>query len=129
MPSKPNTTPLESDEARTLMQYMQARRLRFTHIKNETGRADANGKIRNMQAVYDFQDGVSAGFPDFAIILPDIGLLLIELKRTQGGKVSEPQKEWIKALNTVPGVEAQVCYGATGAIALIEEIMPLKKRA
>lgn len=122
---KTNNTPLEAAEARTAMQYMQARHIRFTHIKNETGRPDSSGKIRNWKAIYDKQDGVSPGFPDFAIVLPGIGLLIPELKRLEGGVVSQAQQEWIDALNTVPGVEARVCKGAIGIIEFIEEFYPL----
>lgn len=121
----PNNTPLESEEARTAMQYMQARGLRFTHVKNETGRADSSGNIRNWRAIYDKQDGVSAGFPDFIIVLPGIGLLCPELKRAKGNEASENQLAWIAALNQVPGVEARVCKGATELIAFIEEFLPL----
>lgn len=123
--AKPNLTPLESAEARTLMQYMQLRKLKFTHIKNETGRPDSSGKIRNWQAIYDKQDGVSAGFPDFAIVLPKIGLLIIELKREKGGTVSPAQLEWIEALNGCPGVAAHVCKGAGASIECIESYYPL----
>lgn len=126
--SKPNLTPLEADEARTFMQYLQARGLRFTHIKNETGIGDKRGKINNFRALMDYQDGVSPGFPDFAIVLPNIGLLLIELKRLEGSKTSDEQVKWIDALNTCPGVEAHVCKGAAASIAVVEEILPLKRR-
>lgn len=123
--SKPNTSPREADEARTFMQYMQARRIRFTHVKNETGRAYGSGKVRNWQAIYDYQDGVSAGFPDFAIVLPGTGLLCIELKREVGGKASAAQLEWITALNSCPGVAAHVCKGAGDCIKVLESYYPL----
>ncbi len=122
---KKNLTPLESDEARTFMQYLQVRGLKFTHIKNETGRPDSSGKIRNWQAIYDKQDGVSAGFPDFAIVLPGVGLLLIELKRTQGSHTSPEQLEWVDALNSCPGVAAHVCKGAGASIDVVESYYPL----
>jgi hypothetical protein len=116
--------PLEKDEADTLMDYMHARNLRFTHIRNETGIPDAQGKIRNMRAILDYQAGVSPGFPDFCIILPRKGLLFIELKRERGGKVSEAQHAWILALNTLPGVQAEVCEGAARSIEVIERLYP-----
>lgn len=127
MGSKPNLTPLEADEAHTLMQYMQARNLRFTHIKNETGIADERGKIKNFRALMDARDGVSPGFPDFAIVLPGVGLLCIELKRLEGSKTSEAQLEWIDALNTIPGVAAHVCKGASESIDTIESYYPIKR--
>jgi hypothetical protein len=117
--------PLEAEEADTLMQYMKLRGLKFTHIKNETGRALAGGKVRNWKAVWDARDGVSAGFPDFAVVLPHIGMVLIELKRLKGSNTSDAQLSWVEALNTCPGVEARVCKGADAAIAFIEELYPL----
>src|SRR5258708_2649261 len=97
--SRPNLTPLESEEANTLMQYMHMRRLKFTHVKNETGMRDERGKIKNFRALMDYQDGVSPGFPDFVIVLPSIGLLVIELKRLEGNEATAAQLEWIAALN------------------------------
>lgn len=117
--------PLEAEEAGTLMDYLKARRLRFTHIRNETMGQRSDGKIRNWQAVLDYQAGVSPGFPDYVVVLPGVGLAVIELKRTKGGKLSEAQAEWIQALNTVPGVQAERCDGAAAAIAFIERLYPL----
>lgn len=116
--------PTEAEEAHTLMQYMKFRGLRFTHVKNETGRPDASGKIRNWKALWDAKDGVSAGFPDFIVVLPRIGLLCIELKRTKNSTTSLLQLDWVEALNECPGVEAHVCKGAAQAIDLIESLLP-----
>lgn len=124
--AKQNLTPLESEEAHTLMQYMHARGLKFTHVKNETAMADKRGVIKNFRALMDYRDGVSPGFPDFIIVLPRTGLLCIELKRKEGGKVSAAQTEWIDALNDCPGVESHVCYGADESIKLIESFYPLQ---
>lgn len=116
--------PLEADEAKTLMEYMQTRNLKFTHIRNETGFSDARGEIRNFRALLDYQLGVSPGFPDFCIVLPHVGLLIIELKRRTGGTVSPNQRNWIDALNTVPGVQAEACEGADASIKFIERFYP-----
>lgn len=115
------------------MQYLQARRLKFTHVKNEVGRGDqrelADGRIiRNWQAMRDVQMGVSPGFPDFVIILPYVGLLIVELKRLQGNEATPAQQEWINALNTIPGVQAACCKGAADLIDLVEHLYPSKKR-
>lgn len=128
--SKPNLTPLEAAEAETAMQYMQMRGIKYTHVKNETGRGDRrelkNGKvINNWQAMRDAQLGVSPGFPDFVIVLPGVGLLVPELKRQQGNEATAAQQAWVDALNTIPGVEARVCKGASKLIEFIEEFYPL----
>lgn len=121
MPSK---VPLESEEADTLMSYLRQRGLRFTHVKNETGRPDASGKVKNWKAIWDKKDGVSPGFPDFVIALPQVGVAYIELKRTKDSKTSDEQLEWVDELNLCPGAEARVCKGAVVAIAFIEELSP-----
>jgi hypothetical protein len=133
MASKPPSllpAPLESAEAHTLMQYMQARGLMFTHIKNETGIKDERGEIKNFRALMDYQDGVSPGFPDFAVALPGIGLLFIELKRSdkKKSKVSPAQQLWIDQLNRCPGVAAHVGWGADDSIRIIEMYLNSKPK-
>lgn len=118
--------PTEAAESRVLMQYMKLRGLMFTHVKNETGRPVAGKKVRNWKAVFDYQDGVRPGFPDFVVVLPQ-QVIAIELKRTKGGKVSAYQVEWLEALNAA-GMSAYVCHGADEAIKLIEKLYPLAIR-
>jgi hypothetical protein len=119
--------PTEAEESRVLMQYMKLRGFMFTHVKNETGRAVAGGKIRNWKAVFDYQDGVRPGFPDFVVVLPG-RVIAIELKRRKGGKVSDYQKLWIEALRDA-GMPAFVCEGADQAITVIESYAPLGSSA
>lgn len=107
------------------MQYMKLRGLKFTHVKNETGRSARGSKVRNWKAVFDYQDGVSPGFPDFVVILPD-RVICIELKRTKGGVVSQSQVDWLEALNEA-GMGAYVCRGADEGIALIEKLYPQRR--
>lgn len=131
--SKPNLTPLEKDEAVTAMQYLQARNLMFTHVKNEIGFADkrelANGRtIHNWQAMKDYNLGVAKGFPDFVIALPYVGLLIVELKREKGNEVTPEQQAWIDVLNTIPGVQAACCKGAAALIDLVERLYPIKQQ-
>ena len=45
--------------------------------------------------------------------------LYIEMKRREGGRVSDLQKEWIERL-TAQGYECQVCHGFDEAIEVIE---------
>lgn len=110
--------PTEKAEAQALMQYFTLKGYKFTHVKNETGRPDSSGRVRNWRAVYGKQDGVSPGFPDF-VVVANSRVYFIELKRTKGSRTSEEQKEWIKTLQTA-GANAAVCKGAEEAIAFIE---------
>ena len=81
------------------------RRLCFLH-------ASLNGvKLSNPVAIKMKRQGMRAGVPD--LFLPvrsgSWSGLFIELKKI-GGKVSDPQKDWIKFLNE-QGYKAIVCYG------------------
>lgn len=121
----PIYNPTEAEESKALMQYMRLRRLRFTHIKNETGRSVRGKHVRNWRAVWAAMDGVSAGFPDFLVIVNN-RLLAIELKRAKGGQLSPKQKEWIEDLKAC-GIDAKVCKGAEEAIKFINEYLGTEK--
>lgn len=113
-----NNSPLESEEARILMEYCQLKNYRFHHSKNETGRPNASGKVRNWKAVWDKRDGVSPGFPDY-VIVTKTGVYFIELKRVRGSSTSEDQKLWINDLVSA-GANAKICHGASEAIRFID---------
>lgn len=116
--STPVENPTEASEARILMQYMKLKGYRFTHIKNETGRSVRGRNGQNWRAIWDKRDGVSKGFPDFAIIAKN-QLIIIELKRKRGSTTSPEQKAWIADFQAC-GIPAAICKGADEAIAFIE---------
>ena len=90
------------------------------HIPNGGKRSKAEaGRFRAM--------GVKSGVPDLFLPVPRGGFhgLWIEMKRTKDGKLSENQKWWLKALNSL-GYSAQVAYGAEQAIRQLEEYLNLK---
>lgn len=122
MTYQPNTTPLEDDEQKTVVKYLEARGLKFTAIPNNTFTPYMAQKAKNRAM------GLRPGLPDLLVVLPGVGLLFIEMKRVKGGVTSPEQLEWIAALNTVPGVEAVVCKGAAAAIAYIEQFVPLSSK-
>jgi hypothetical protein len=115
--------PLEDDEQIALVEYLELRGLKFTAIPNSTYTESWTTKARNTRL------GLRPGLPDMVVILPGVGLVFIELKRQKRGVVSAAQQEWIDALNTLPGVEAQVCKGAGAAIELIESLLPSTRHA
>lgn len=63
------------------------------------------------------RQGVKSGVPDMCLPVAHGGYhgLYIELKRRDGGRLSEHQREWLKAL-TVQGYKAIVCRGADAAM-------------
>ncbi len=115
-----NTTliPTEDQEQITFVGYLEMRGLLFSAIPNSTYSPHMSVKVRNRRM------GVRPGVPDMVILLPDVGIAWVELKRIKGGVISEHQKQWIAALNLIPGTEARVCRGADEAIAFIEELYP-----
>ena len=105
---------LEHEECKILADWLRYKNLKFTHVANE-------GKFPVQYRMKLKSLGVSPGVPDYMIIVPQ-GLLFIEMKRLKG-RVSDYQKEWIKALSECDGVEATVCYGADEAITFISEYL------
>ena len=108
----------EEAEQIAFVQYLEARGLLYSAIPNSTYSPHMSVKARNKRM------GVRPGVPDMVVVLPGIGIAWVELKRTKGGVVSEYQKQWVEALNTVPGNEARVCRGCEEAIRFIEELSP-----
>ena len=80
------------------------------HIPNG-GRRDA-AEAANLK-----KQGVKPGVPDLFLPVPrgDYHGLFIELKRRDGGRLSETQKGWLLALER-QGYAAVVCHGARDAV-------------
>ena len=87
----------------------------FAHIPNSTFTKDWGVKMKNKKM------GVRAGVPDYVIVFHN-KTIFIEMKRTKGGRLSEYQRNWIKALNN-GCTEAFVCKGSSNAIDLIEKYL------
>jgi len=109
-----DSIPTEYEEQKALVEYLEFKGLKFSSIPNSTWTSSWGQKTKNKQS------GLRPGMPDMIIILPQRGLLFIEMKRVKGGVVSEVQREWIQELTKLDGVEAVVCRGADEAIQLIE---------
>ena len=111
-----NLTPTEHLEQITLITWY-----RRTY-KNELLIAIPNGGKRHIKtAVAMKQEGVSKGFPDLFLPVPNSKFygLFIEMKRQKGGIVSKEQKSWLEYLNSV-GYQATVCNGFLEAKEVIE---------
>lgn len=106
----------EDEEQKQLIQWCRTdpKWQYLFHIPNES----VGGKgwlIRNRQL------GVKSGVPDLFYPVP-IGSyhgLFIEMKRKQGGVLSEAQKRWVKALRSL-GYRVEVCKGWEEARAVLE---------
>ena len=110
--------PLEAEEASILVRYLRLRGIRFHHSPNETGHTpEAKRRANRMK-----QQGTSAGYPDYTIIVGG-SLLFIELKRQYGSSTSQEQKDWITAINEVQNCQGFICKGADKAIKVIESFI------
>ncbi len=123
--------PTEDQEAETLAKWLWANKYSFTHIGNESGQRGTKNIVLMMAKKQRLW--VSKWFPDYCVILKRGSLLFIELKRKKRvlkswklGKspsvVSEEQQQWVAELNTIPNVQAEVCYGSEEAIWVIERL-------
>ena len=113
----------ESQEQAALFQWAQMSMARYPAL--EWMYHIPNGGSRNVIEARHLRDqGVKAGVPDICLPVPAgrYTALYIELKRPDGGKVSENQQRWIAALNRV-GCCAVVCHGWDEARRVIEEYL------
>lgn len=128
-PQKKPTLPIptESEEQQAVMEWAEAAsgkwpelRLLY-HVPNEGRRSMATGgRLR--------AEGLKSGVPD--LCLPSAHGkyhgLYIEMKRTQGGKTTPEQKEWLEALE-VEGYKTALCRGADAAIETIMGYLTLPR--
>lgn len=100
---------------------MQKKVVCYSHIPQETFTKNWGTKRKNKD------EGVHTGVPDYIIVTP-YNLVFIELKRKKGGTVSQEQKDWILALNSIyddESVKARVCKGFDEAKAFLEAVMEI----
>ena len=109
--TKVNMTAREDAEQATLMSWAAMQTGKYPelamlfHIPN--------GGRRNAAEAARFKaEGVKAGVPDLFLPVARCGKhgLWIEMKRREGGRVSEHQSEWIQQLRE-QGYGVEVCYG------------------
>ena len=112
--------PKEDDECFALVEYLEWKGLKFTHIANETFTKFWSVKNKNKKL------GVRSGFPDYIIIVKN-KILCIEMKRKKGGAISENQQNWIDELNKCKDVYAVVCYGFDEAKNVIDKYLKINK--
>jgi hypothetical protein len=113
-----NTTPLEENEQEALAQLLDRLRLQWAHIPNEL-RAKPQYQAKRKRL------GVKKGVPDNFIFdppprFPEAKGAVIELKRSEGGKVSDEQWDWLTALSR-RGWKAAVCKGIDEAMKQLRE--------
>lgn len=112
----------EDHEHYVVVQWCDAKGIDVFHVPNSTWTKSVMVRTKNTLL------GVRAGIPDLWVPIPNVGLVVIEMKRKkETGKTNYPtpaQRAWIEKLNKVPGIQAFVCYGANEAIKVIESYLP-----
>jgi len=86
-----------------------------------------NGGHRNPQTGAHLKRlGVRPGVPDILLPVARQGFhgLVIELKRTAGGRISEHQKRWLERFQN-QNWRAVVCHGADEAIEIIKSYLDI----
>lgn len=118
--------PTEAEEQTLLMRWAEVKSI----IQPEVGLLFhiPNGGSRNaIEAKHLKQQGVKRGVPD--LFLPVARSiyhgLFVEMKRVNGGKVSEEQKAWIARLMH-QGYMVAVCKGCDEAIETIENYLAMR---
>lgn len=115
--------PSEEEEQITLFEWAAAMTYTYPdlrwlyHVPNGGRRGSAEaGRFKAM--------GVRKGVPDVALDIPRGGFhgLRIEMKRREGGKLSDAQRQWIDHYNAI-GYRAVVCHGWQEARMEIEDYL------
>lgn len=115
-----SNTPLLSEDQEQVhfVGYLEARGFKFTAIPNHTYTTSWKQKTHNKAL------GLRAGLCDLLVLIPNVGLVFIEMKRVKKSATSSEQQEWVDALNEFKGVAAHICKGAQVAIETIESYSP-----
>jgi len=105
----------EEQEQEKFVIWLQEMKYKFSALPLSTYTKSWAVKMRNKR------QGVRPGVPDLMIIVENF-LVFIEMKRGDGGVISNFQKDWIEKLNSCTGVKAFVCAGAEEAKRKIRSI-------
>jgi len=111
--------PTEDSEQRLFVQWLRLNNIAHFRVPNETYTKSWSQKAKNKAL------GVSPGICDLFVVLPDIGIIGIEMKRVKKSATSQAQKDWIELLNQCPGTQAFIAKGAEQAISIISKYAKL----
>lgn len=134
-----NNTPLEHDEQVDFIGWIEtqneiARLKRSQKLRPILFSAIVNGHYQQSKKQLNklIAEGMRKGILDIVLIIPPERakggrrlMIWVEMKRQQGGAVSDEQELWIEAINDIEGgnVGAFVCYGAKEAVDLMKDLV------
>ena len=115
--------PTEYEEQVSLFEWAFVMRKQYPELKL-MHHVPNGGKRSKSEAARFQREGVKAGVPDICLPVPrgEHHGLYIEMKRRQGGKVSDLQQQWLDDLNA-QGYLAVVCKGCNEAETVIEQYL------
>jgi len=117
--------PKESNEQVALFQWAAYAEKQYPELRGlfHVPNGGARDKITGARLK---REGVKAGVPDVLLLVArgEFHGLAVEMKRQQGGCLSQNQKTWLNRLNA-QGYKAVACKGATEAIKTITEYLNL----
>ena|SRR5580692_6545645 len=113
----------EDQEQKLLTDWLNLKKIRFYAIPN--------GGSRNLlEAIKLKRTGVKPGVPDLCLPFPsgDWHGMYIEMKRKEGGRISQQQQDWLDYL-FANGYYVGVAYGFEMAKEMVEYYLSLNKTA
>ena len=122
-----NTSPLEKEEQQNFVSYCEMNNITvvstqngFKMPKTAFNWAAYSNSLKRM--------GLRKGFPDLIVLARNKTktheVLFIEMKRQQGGRVSDEQKEWIERLDN-EGYCVGVAKGCESAIKILTQYLEM----
>ena len=106
----------EYDEQKIFVKWLRDNKIKCSSSGNGFS---LNTKDNVMYMAKLKASGLSVGFPDLEVFIGNGKSLYVEMKRKNGGVVSEAQKKWIDWLNN-NGYSAKICKGADEAIEYVK---------
>ena len=134
-----NQTPLEHDEQVEFVEMIDGQNqiaalMRLKNLRPILYSAIVNGHWQSSKKQLNklIAEGMRKGILDMVLLVPPERakggkrlMIWVEMKRQQGGAVSDEQQQWIDAINDMDGGNcgAFVCYGAAEAKALYKDLV------
>jgi len=110
--------PLETEEQKALVQYLNAKKLFYFAVPNGAVlKGTPLQRARQMKKLK--AEGLIAGTSDIVVLLKE-KILFIEMKRIKKSTISKEQKAFLEKVNKFPYAVGKVCKGAKEAIEFIE---------
>jgi len=120
-------TPLEHEEQKDFCKWLRRNGIEHVGIPNAQALSGLHRRVAIKNMLKLKLEGFQPGFPDMLVFLKHI-MLVIEMKRIKGGKVSGEQKEWLDFFKSLPYSNSYVARGHEEAIKIVKKNLDNKQR-